>query len=244
MPARIPLRELTPDERTELHRIASARTAPARLVERARIVLGAADGKPVGAIAAEVNVSRPTVSAWVRRFNDGGPAALDDRPRSGRPYSYDADQRAAVLAAALTDPKDLGLPFGCWTLDRLRDYLNEHKKIPIKRSRIDELLRAEGLRWRHQETWFGERVDPAFAEKRGSSRSSTPSRRRARPSSASTRWGRNRPGATPDKSRSAPSRGMGPTADGPPGGPSRRSTTAAGARGTSSAPSGRPPGRR
>jgi hypothetical protein len=36
----------------------------------------------------------------------------------------------------------------------------------MQRSRSDELLIAEGLRWRKHETWFGERVDPAFAEKR------------------------------------------------------------------------------
>jgi hypothetical protein len=36
-----------------------------------------------------------------------------------------------VLAAALTDPKQLGLPFGSWTLDRLQAYLNEPKGIPI-----------------------------------------------------------------------------------------------------------------
>ena len=45
-----------------------------------------------------------------------------------------------TIAAALTAPEDLGLPFGCWTLDRLEAYLNEHKGIPIKRSRIDEIL--------------------------------------------------------------------------------------------------------
>ena len=44
-----------------------------------------------------------------------------------------------------------------------------------RQKRIGEILLAEGLRWRKQETWFGERVDPEFAEKRGSSRNSTPS---------------------------------------------------------------------
>ncbi len=80
-----------------------------------------------------------------------------------------------VIAAALTNPQSLGLPYGCWTLDRLEAYLNEQKDIPIKRSRIGEILLAEGLRWRRQETWFGERVDPEFAEKRGPSRPSIPS---------------------------------------------------------------------
>jgi hypothetical protein len=44
----------------------------------------------------------------------------------------------------------------------------------MQRSRLDEILITEGLRWRKHETWFGERVDPAFAEKRGGSRRSTP----------------------------------------------------------------------
>jgi transposase len=84
-----------------------------------------------------------------------------------------------VIATALTDPKTLDLPFASWTLDRLAAYLNERKGIAIKRSRIDEILLAEGLRWRRHETWFGERVDPAFAEKRGESRRSTPRRPKA-----------------------------------------------------------------
>jgi DNA-binding SARP family transcriptional activator len=41
-----------------------------------------------------------------------------------------------------------------------------------------ELLVAEGLRWRTQEAWSGERPDPAFAARRG--RSSTSTRRRLR----------------------------------------------------------------
>jgi transposase len=71
------------------------------------------------------------------------------------------------VATALTAPQQLGLPFASWTLDRSAAYLNEHKGIAIKRSRIDDILLREGLRWRQQETWFGERVDPDFAKKRG-----------------------------------------------------------------------------
>lgn len=83
-----------------------------------------------------------------------------------------------MIATALSLPDPLGLPFGSWTLDRLAAYLNEVRGIPIKRSRISEILVAEGLRWRKHETWFGERVDPDFAQKRGALSSSTPSRRR------------------------------------------------------------------
>ena len=112
----------------------------------------------------------------IRRFNAEGLAAFEDHHRSGRPATYPADEVAAVIAAALTSPRRLGLPFASWTLDRLAAYLLEHKGIAMRRSRIDEILLREGLRWRRQETWFGERVDPEFAEKRGASRRSTPHR--------------------------------------------------------------------
>ena len=71
------------------------------------------------------------------------------------------------MATALSDPQTLDLPFKSWTLDRLVAYLSEQKGIAMKRSRLNEVLLTEGLRWRKQETWFGERVDPDFAQKRG-----------------------------------------------------------------------------
>ncbi len=133
------------------------------------------EGERVPAVAARLGVGADAVRTWLKRFNAAGLDGLRDRPRSGRPATYTPEQVGEVIAASLTKPDALGLPFGSWTLDRLQAYLNEVKGLPIKRSRIDELLLAEGLRWRQQETWFGERVDPAFAEKRGpSSRSTRP----------------------------------------------------------------------
>jgi transposase len=190
------LRDLTAEEYEAIRRMAESRTAPARSVERAKIVWLAHRGWRAPAIARQVCLCGPTVRLWIRRFNAAGLEGLRDRPRRGRPPTYVVERVGRVVALALSDPDALDLPFGCWTLDRLERYLNEVEGIPIKRSRIAEVLRAEGLRWRTQETWFGERVDPAFAEKRGPSSPSTRPRRRAPPSSASTNWGRRRPRAS------------------------------------------------
>ncbi len=161
------IRELTSDEQATIERLAHSRTASARVVERARMIWHASQGLRVPAIAQRLNLSQKTVRQWLKRFNVAGLGALEDAPRSGRPATDTPEQVGAVIATALTPPKELGLEFGSWTLDRLETYLNEQKGIPIKRSRIDDVLLAEGLRWRKQETWFGERVDPDFAEKRG-----------------------------------------------------------------------------
>jgi transposase len=181
---RLRLRALTEAERMAIEKLAHSRTAPARQVERARIVWQASQGQMAPAIASKLRLTAYTVRDWIKRFNTRGVAGLEDRPRSGRPPSYTREQVAKVIATALTDPKSLDLPFASWTLDRLAAYLNEREAIAIKRSRIDEILLAEGLRWRQhpgsrRDPGFGERVDPAFAEKRGSSRRSTPRRQKA-----------------------------------------------------------------
>ena len=245
MATKVTLRALSDEEQLAIAKLAQARTAPARLVDRARIIQAAAQGQSSAKIAASLGCSRPTVYAWIRRFNDQGLAGLQERPRSGRPHTSTAEQRAEVLATALTDPKRLDLPFGCWTLDRLQAYLNEQKGIPIKRSRIDEILLDEGLKWHQQETWFGERVDPDFAEKRGPSKHSTRPRHRAASRFVSTRLAPKAPRASRDSNSSRPSPDR-PAKGRPrlPNGRSKRSTTAAAAKGTSSAPSVRRPAQR
>ncbi len=178
MPERLTLRPLTAEEEQTLHALARGQKTEARLRDRARICWLAHQGKRVAEIVAELGVGDATARLWLKRFNARGPDGLQDAPRAGRPPTYTCEEIGEVIAASLTTPDGLGLPFGGWTLDRLTAYLNEERGIPIKRSRIGEILQAEGLRWRTQETWFGERPDPAFAEKRGPSSRSTPRLRR------------------------------------------------------------------
>jgi transposase len=162
---RLRLREMTEAERTGVEKLAHSRTAPVRQVERARIIWQASQDRRAPAIAAALRLTAHTVRGWIKRVNAQGLAGLEDQPRVGRPPTYTPKPVGVVIATALTDPKTLDLPFASWPLDRLAAYLNEHEAIAIKRSRLDEILQAEGLRWRRHETWFGERVDPAFAAK-------------------------------------------------------------------------------
>jgi transposase len=167
MGKRLALREVSDEERQVAKRLAHARRAPARAVERAQVVEQALDGKPVETIASELGLARQTVYLWWHRFERLGLAGLEDAPRGGRPPTYTREQVGEIVATALTAPQTLDLPFKSWTLDRLVTYLSDQKGIAMKRSRLNEVLLTEGLRWRKQETWFGERVDPDFALKRG-----------------------------------------------------------------------------
>ena len=193
----IRVRALSTEEQAELTRMARSRTLCAGRVKRAQLVLLAVEGHTAKGVAELLRLHARTARFWLRRFNAHGLAGLKESDRPGRPRIYSAEQVGAVIAAALTRPADLGLPFASWTLDRLVAYLSATKGVAMRRSRLGEILAREGLRWRQEETWFGARVDPDFARKRGRSSSSTPPRPRAAPSFASTRWARKPAGATP-----------------------------------------------
>src|SRR2546421_8053986 len=71
-------------DRRELSRRARDRGAPAREVERARIVLLAADGVPGQQIAAMVGCAEGTVVTWRGGHAERGPARPAGPPPSGQ----------------------------------------------------------------------------------------------------------------------------------------------------------------
>src|SRR4051794_3964660 len=165
------LRDVTEDERAKLERIVRATTAPVRLVERARLVLAASEGLSAPQVAARVGVGDATARQWITRFNTAGLAGLEDAPRPGRPVTYTDEAQSRVVAKARSlppKPADGEVPpTGHWTLDRLEEELHKDG-VPIKRSQIRRLLKAEHVKWQRPRTWL-ESDDPDFAEKRGPS---------------------------------------------------------------------------
>jgi transposase-like protein len=80
--------ELSGDERGVLERTARAEKLPFQAVQRARIVLYAAEGLHDTEIAARLDTSPGLVGRWRRRFAERGLEGLKDMPRSGRPRRF------------------------------------------------------------------------------------------------------------------------------------------------------------
>jgi transposase len=89
------------DDRVTLESWARSTSLRAGLVERARIVLAAGDGKGTTTIARHLSVSRPTVIKWRDRYAMAGLDGLGDAPRAGRPKRLD-DSR--IIARTLAPP--------------------------------------------------------------------------------------------------------------------------------------------
>jgi transposase-like protein len=80
--------ELRDDERCVLERMARAEKLPFQDVQRARIVLYAAEGLHDTEIAARLDTSPGLVGRWRRRFAVDRLEGLKDKPRSGRPRRF------------------------------------------------------------------------------------------------------------------------------------------------------------
>src|SRR6059058_5558381 len=109
-------------DRSVLERQARAKGSAARAVERARIVLLAADGLPGKEIGRLVGCSEPTVVLWRSRYAEQGLAGLDDAPRSGAPPRIPQAVRDEILTITLTQPPtELGITH--WSSRLLADRL-------------------------------------------------------------------------------------------------------------------------
>src|SRR4051794_135567 len=113
------VRALSEEEAHKLARMTRSQKLGAGLVRRARIIQHAVDGLSAPGSAAKMGLCGATVRFWLKRFNERGLGGLEGDMRSGRPPTYTAEERSAVIAAALSRPAELGLPFASWTLDRL-----------------------------------------------------------------------------------------------------------------------------
>src|SRR4051794_20046241 len=89
----------------------------AGLVRRAQIIQHAVDGLSAPGIAARMGLCGATVRFWLKRFNERGLPGLEEEMRSGRPPTYTAEERSAVIAAALSRPAELACRShrGRWT---------------------------------------------------------------------------------------------------------------------------------
>src|SRR4026207_858857 len=79
---------LSSAERAELHRRAGKYTLPYFQVQRAKMILYAADGMPNDQIAACLDTRREVVSLWRKRFFTDRLAGLEEPARSGRPRTF------------------------------------------------------------------------------------------------------------------------------------------------------------
>lgn len=148
--------DLSEEERQVLLKWSRGRSTPARLVQRAKIILMAAEEQQNKDIAKALGVMERTVGRWRGRFAEGGLAAIEkDLPRGGRRAKEREKNEAAIIKKVQEEkPKDATH----WTTRALAEAVGTSQNMVFR------VLRANGLK-PHLVKTFKVSNDPHFEEK-------------------------------------------------------------------------------
>lgn len=175
------LRPLTRAEQQILASKVRAKTLPARIHQRYRIVAELARGQSAVAVGDRVGCNVMSVYRWRNHFNRSGFAKFEvpTNPNGAIPI-VSGEQVRGLIRVALSRPEDLGLPFTHWSVAKLATYCRAHGLLPaITDEWVRRLLHREGVSFQHSKTWK-QSPDPEFEVKKTPSSTSTPRRRRTR----------------------------------------------------------------
>jgi transposase len=147
---------LSTEEKQELGEIVRTRTAPYRKVQRARVILLAAEGMGNKAIAQEVGLSRAMVIRRRQRFVESRVEALEDAPRSGKKPRYDRDTERRILALLDKDPP---AGYSSWTGTLVANELGD-----VSSDQVWRVLRRHSIHLQRRRSWCIS-TDPEFTQK-------------------------------------------------------------------------------
>lgn len=147
---------LSPELTRTLEEYSRARSRPARLVERARIVLRAAAGLQDQQIASELSITPEKAARWRNRFLDGGLPALEkDAPRPGRPRTVTEATVKHIIDKTTQEKPANGTHWSTRTMAAA---------VGLSEASVRRIWHAHGLK-PHLVRTFKVSNDPQFAEK-------------------------------------------------------------------------------
>jgi transposase len=146
---------LSTEARQDLEGFANSRSLPHGMVQRAKIILMAAQGESNSNISVKLGISKPTVGVWRQRYLDHGLGGLHDEMKPGRPRSI-SDERVAVVVRKTLQTKPKGETH--WAIRSMA------QSTRISKSTIHRIWNAFGLQ-PHRQKGFKLSTDPFFVEK-------------------------------------------------------------------------------
>ena len=147
--------QITDQQRIDLEARARSRAIAQREVQRAKVILLAAEGVPNYEIASRTGCSQPTVRLWRSRFSEGGVAGLEEREGRGHPFTYSEEDFARVITTTLKGPPEGSTH---WSTRTLADHLG------MSRSTVQRIWREHRLQ-PHRESTFKYSNDPQLEAK-------------------------------------------------------------------------------
>jgi transposase len=163
---------LAPDQKRALEELGASRTAPAREVERAKVLLGYAAGTSITELQRQLGFSRPMIYRCIdKALAAGVQMGLKDKYHRPHEPEITDEAKAWVVSIACTKPKDHGLAAELWTISALARFVSAGAQA----AGFDRLANAgKSTVWRildqneikpHRIRYYLEKRDPEFDRK-------------------------------------------------------------------------------
>ena len=150
---------LTEEQKQELQRQTRAPGLKPRTRDRLEMVRLADAGLSIPQIARIADRNEDCVRHWIKRFLEGGFAALPDPPHPGQSSSLTPDLLAALRTEI--DQRDR-----TWTAGQLADWLAVRHGLRLTAEHLGTLLRRAGFSYRRTERCLKHKQDPEQVEAR------------------------------------------------------------------------------
>ena len=163
---------LTEDQKKMLKELSRSRTAPAREIERAKVLVGYAEGISISGLQREIGVSRPMIYKCIdKALAAGVQMGLKDTYHRPHEPEISDEARAWVSNIACTKPKDHGLASELWTISALAKFVSEHSESAgfsrlsnAGKSTVWRILDENEIK-PHKIRYYLEKRDPNFDQK-------------------------------------------------------------------------------
>ena len=117
---------LTQEQRSKLQELSASRVASTREVERAKVMLGYADGISITELQRRLGFSRPMIYRCVdKALAAGVQMGLKDKYHRPHEPEISDEAKAWVVSIACTKPKDHGLAAELWSISALARFIGE-----------------------------------------------------------------------------------------------------------------------
>jgi transposase len=163
---------LAPEQTRMLKELAASRSAPAREVERAKVLLGYAAGTGITELQRGLGFSRPMIYRCIDKALAGGvQMGLKDKYHRPHEPEISDEAKAWVVSIACTKPKDHGLAAELWTISALARFVCEGAQgagfgrlAKAGKSTVWRILEENEIK-PHKIRYYLEKRDPEFDRK-------------------------------------------------------------------------------
>lgn len=175
---------------TELSQIREAirKDKRPKVVQRATAIHMLHQGQKAVDVGQTMAVSTITIYKWFERFREAGIDGLVNQPKGRPPRKADENYLQTLETALDQEPSAFGYTFAIWTVERLRDHLEEETGVHLHVNYLSVLMKQQGFVYRRPKHDLTDLQDPDAREQAKELIDELKKRRSQRVKSNSSLW--------------------------------------------------------